>query len=231
MFTKLRTNLAFAASLASLLVTSVVSAQMAPVSDGRPVKSGFALQTSLVSVPLLLGDDDLVGFPAFEGGLTFGYKFDRVMIGVGFDFSNWSDNNTVMDVDPSTGNPITVDVTRKTYSFVVYPELQVALARSADHRAELLGSFSVGLGTWDSETTRDPDPSPNPTNPLDEDLRLRVRWRVAPGVRYWVHPHVGMSLVTGIAGNHMITEPNDGEGGESLGLTGLYTQIGLVGVF
>ncbi|MRG96188.1 hypothetical protein [Polyangium spumosum] len=225
-----RTTLALSVSLAALLVAEAASAQTVdPPAAGRPVNSGFALQTSLISTPLLIGDDDLLGFPSFEGGLTVGYKFDRFVIGIGFDFSNWSDTSTFQSVDPNTGQEIEATRTRRLYSFVVAPEFQFALARSSDRRAELFGAVSVGLGTWDAVTTRDPEPAPGPVP--NDDLRLRVRWRAAPGVRYWVHPHVAMSLVTGISGNYMITEPDSGPGGDTIGLTALYTQIGLLGVF
>lgn len=228
MSTHVRTTLALVVSFAGLLATSAAAAQTAEP-EGRPVNSGFALQTSLISTPLMI-DRDLVGFPSFEGGLSIGYKYDRFVFGIGFDFSNWSESEDFSVTDPNTGNEVQGERTRRMYSFVVAPELQVALARSADKRAELFGAVSVGLGTWDSVTTTDPDPFPQPV-PVDAELRLRVRWRVAPGVRYWVHPHVAMSLVTGISGNHMITEPDSGTGGESVGLTALYTQIGLLGVF
>lgn len=227
--TQLRTMLAVAVSLSGLFVASVAAAQTEPESAGRPVNSGFALQTSLVVTPLML-DGAVDGFPSFEGGLSFGYKYDRFVFGVGFDFTNWSESEDFTVTDPSTGNPVTGERTRRMYSFIVAPELQVAIARSKDLRAELFGSVSVGLGTWDSVTTTDPDPNPLPT-PVDDELRLRVRWRAAPGVRYWVHPHVAMSLVTGISGNYRILDNDTDDESETIGLTALYTQVGLLGVF
>ena len=227
---QLRTMLALAASFSAVLTAEVAVAQTSAEPEGRPVNSGFALQTSLVSTPLMIGDD-FSGFPSFEGGLSFGYKYDRFVFGVGFDFSNWSETEDFRVTDPSTGNEVLGERTTTSYSFIVAPELQVALARSADRRAELFGVVSVGLGTWDSVTTVDPDINPQPV-PLDDVLRLRVRWRLAPGVRYWVHPHVAMSLVTGISGNYRIISPDSStDNGETLGLTALYTQIGVLGVF
>jgi hypothetical protein len=222
-----------AACLAALFAAQTAVAQTSPVPEGQPVKAGFALQTSLVAAPIVLsgGLPGLFGgFPSFEGGLFAGYKYERVIFGVGFDFTNWSESKTNSTFDPITMQDITFEETQRSFTFIVYPEVQVALIRSADARAELLGAFSVGFGTWNTITTRDPDPFPNPT-PARDELRLRARWRVGPGVRYWVHPHVAMNLVTGVSGNHMIVDGQTPAQSSSLGLTALYTQIGLAGVF
>jgi hypothetical protein len=214
----------------SALVLFGAGSAAADEPSAGPVNAGFALQTSLVAAPLAL-DKDLIGLSTFEGGLFFGYKMDRVVFGVGFDFSNWSEHDTVNDFDPNTMNPVEVSVDRSTYSFVIYPEVQVAFARSADRRAELYGAVSLGLGTWDTTSTRDPDlfPDPNPTT--TEPTRIRFRWRAGPGVRYWVHPNIGMSLLAGFSGNYMFLDGDTALESSSVGLTSLYTQIGLLGVF
>jgi hypothetical protein len=138
--------------------------------------------------------------------------------------------------DPSSGlQPYST--TKSYYSFTISPELQVALARTADRKAELFGALGVGLGTWDSETVVDDPNYPDPTPTSNTDvLKLRVRWRAAPGVRYWVHPHIGVALSTGLSGNHIISDRDGTANGGSkssntTGLISLDTQLGFVGVF
>lgn len=213
--------------LASLALATTAAAQVPVDSTITPKQSGFALQTSLVASTSLF-DDDLPGFSFanVEGGLTFGYKFNRVVFGVGFDFTDLSSTRTSDIYDPNTGQVTgTEEVTSSTYTFVVYPELQVALAQSADKRAELLGNFSIGVGSWGTRLSNDDTPFSG------DNTNIRVRWRVGPAVRYWVHPQIAMSLATGITGNHMIVDGPTDTADRSTGITTLSTQIGLMGVF
>jgi hypothetical protein len=216
---------------AALLWAATGAAEEPIDASPRPQSSGFALQASVVTSTTVI-DDDLISFQlgTFEGGLTFGYKYNRVVIGVGFDFTNLSESRTIEDFDPMTGNVTgNVRITEDHYSFVVYPEVQVALAQSADKRAELTGTFSIGFGTWGTRETSSSS-SPQPT-PEDNDTELRLRWRVGPGVRYWVHPNIGMSVVSGVVGNHLFVIADDDADSRSIGVTSLYAQAGLLGVF
>lgn len=222
----IRAAASFGACIVGLLLSTTASAQEPDDTTGFPKPSGFALQTSVVASTTVFTDGGTsLSLASLEGGLTFGYKTGRLMIGVGFDFTNVGQTSTQESFDPDTGMPTgTEQVTRNTYSFVVYPEIQVAIAQSTDKRAELVGGFSLGVGTWGQRRSND-------TSTNDDDTDIRLRWRVGPGVRYWVHPQIGMSVTTGVTGNHMLHYETSSERDESIAFTNLYAQIGLLGVF
>lgn len=172
-------------------------------------RTGFVLQTSLVTQTTALNaGTSTLQLSSLEGGLTFGYKTRRLILGLGFDFT------TVNDATPQ--------VATSTYSFVVYPEVQYAFIQSDDQRVELIGNASAGLGSFGASRSN---------MNSNDTTELRVRWRVGPGVRYWIHPQLGAALVTGVTGNHLLVFSPSGAASASTVTTSLYTQIGLVGVF
>lgn len=220
----LRIGLTVAFGAAVFLQNDPARAQVPGTAETMGQKSqGFALSAGVATTPFAI-DDDLLGFSTFSGAIGLGYKIDRVVIGATFDFSRFGSTN---DVDDGMGNRITVDQT--SYSFLVGPDLQVALARSADQRAELIGSVGVLVGTWDSETTTSANPNPPP--PTNDPTQIMLRWRLAPGVRYWMHPNIAFSGLVGFSGLHQIRESSDGSSNRSSSVTSIYSQFGLMGVF
>lgn len=187
-------------------------------------RSGFMIQTSLITQTSAFNAGTAsIQLSGFEGGLSAGYKAGRFMIGLGFDFTNVNSTAPTTIVDPDNGGVRTVTVSTSNYSFVVYPEVQYAFVQSDDQRVELIGNGSLGLGSFGTTIS--------PSNGADDDSsRFRLRWRIGPGVRYWLHPQFAASLIVGVSGNHLITSVS-GAASSSSATTALYSQIGLVGVF
>lgn len=186
-------------------------------------RSGFMIQTSIATQTTAFNAGTTsIELSGIEGGLSAGYKTGRLMIGLGFDFTSFNQTAPNTIVDPDTGETRTFLVSTTNYSFVIYPELQIALLQSSDQRVELLGTVSLGLGSFGTSV----EPSPG-----DDDItRFRVRFRVGPGIRYWVRPQLAASLTSGLYDNYMLISPPSGSG-TSTATLGLYSQIGLVGTF
>ncbi len=217
-----------------LLASSAAAQNPVPTPAAGQVSQGFALHAGVATIPFAI-DDDLLGLTSLTGSIGVGYKIDRLIIGATFDFTRFGSSST-SSFDDGTGTIITQTTDRTDYNFVVGPELQVALMRSPDQRAELVGSVGVLLGTWDSEsTTTGGPPDPNPP-PEPDQTRLLVRWRLAPGVRYWMHPNIAFSGFVGFNGTHQIRDTEDPSlpnftDSRSAGVVSLYSQFGLTGVF
>lgn len=220
-----RTILGIGTCCIVMLGTKVAAAQTSSDLAGQK-ETGFALQTS-VSMAAALIDPKLagLGLSSLEGGMTFGYKFGRGMIGIGFDYTNFGQTETREIFDPNTGMPTgTEEASVDVYSYVIYPQFQIAMAQSADRRAELIADMSVGVGSWGTRNSLD-------TTPNNDESRIRLRWRVGPGVRYWVHPQVGVSMTAGITGNHMLFSGATASQDNSVSASSLFGQFGLLGVF
>lgn len=225
------------AVLSTLLGAEAALAQTLPIPLSGQVRRGVAFQVSLANAAL---SDELSltpsaekpsPFDSLEDGLLVGYKLDRFVIGLGLDFMRSSTTRTLIlpDVSPE---PTTLSTT--THTFVVYPEVQFAIARSENARAELYGVASAGLGTWGTEIKREGPLAYVPST--DGPVQLRARWRIAPGMRYWIDPHLALSLCAGVAGNHLFLDENDAATGEVRESTSkhtfsLFTQISAMAVF
>lgn len=196
----------------------------APVVAGGQVKQGFALGAGIATAPFAI-DDNFLNLTTFSGAINLGYKIDRVIIGATFDFSRFGSSS---ETDDGMGNTISVD--QASYSFLVGPEVQVAILRSPDQRAELIGGAALMLGTVDTVTTTSIDPNPPPASPNDP-TNILLRWRLAPGVRFWMHPHIAFNGLVGFSGFHQIRDANGTGSDRSASVTSLYTQFGLLGVF
>lgn len=180
---------------------------------------GFALNAGIALTPFAIEDHSL-RFPTLAGVIGLGYKIDRFVITGTFDFTRTGQTNYTN----LSGSIISVN--QSVYSLLVGPDLQVALARSADLRAELICGAAVLLGTRDRHTTI--SPNPNPTPPNNEPMPILFRWRVGPGVRYWMHPNIAFSALVGMSGMHHVRASSDGG---SSSMTSIYSQFGLTGVF
>ncbi len=122
--------------------------------------------------------------------LFLGYKLCRVVVGLSLDLLVYS----------PVGSSSTVT------SFLLAPEVQVALARSRDSRAELLGMLSVGLGQAAGF--------------------FQLGGTVAPGVRYWVHRHIALSTLLGLQAGITL----QGKAGQTV-LLSLLGTAGVLGAF
>ena len=122
--------------------------------------------------------------------LFLGYKLCRVVVGLNLDLLVYS--------PVGSSNTVT--------SFLLAPEVQVALARSRDSRAELLGMLSVGLGQAAGF--------------------FQLGGTVAPGVRYWVHRHIALSTLLGLQAGITL----QGKAGQTV-LLSLLGTAGVLGAF
>lgn len=186
------------------------------------IRSGFALQAGLATAPQSI-DDDLAGWNFLEGQLSLGYKADSLIFSLSFSFNVFSKGSENPNTFP--GEPTKID--RTFYRFLVGPEVQFNILRAADKRAELFGHIGLGFGTWDSFTTSSPDTGPS--RPEEDETRFLARWRVAPGVRYWMHPNVAVAGAVGIAGDYALNER--GSVSSTNHAVSLYGQFGLLGAF
>lgn len=91
-------------------------------------------------------------------------------------------------------------------SFLLAPEVQVALARSRDTRAELLGMLSIRLGQAAGI--------------------FQLGGTVAPGVRCWVHRHIALSTLLGLQAGITL----QGKAGQTV-LLSLLGTAGVLGAF
>ena len=206
-----------------VLAVLILSLTFAPaVFAQQPVSDGFAIQTNISTSPQAI-DDDLFGFYTIEGGLLLGYKMGGTILSLGFSFGVFSDGSKNDQTFP--GEP--TEFTRTYYHFIVGPEVQFSILRSADQRAEMFGLIALGIGTWDSFTTTVPDNSPADTD--SDETRISIRWRAAPGLRYWLHSNMAVGLAAGITGEHRLRYFETGE--DTLSVYALFAQIGFLGAF
>jgi hypothetical protein len=100
----------------------------APESSGQQ-EHGFVFETHMFAqlVTVGIGAGGTAALPLIAGGIYAGYKLDRLMIGLGFNFTS-VDNG---------GAQITMTWT---------PGIRYAFVRSADDRVELFGMFDIGFG-------------------------------------------------------------------------------------
>jgi hypothetical protein len=208
---------------AALTVPALASAQ----EGGGPaqVDSGFALQANLGARDYFLGATG-TGLPSVAlptVGLTAGYKFGRILLGLGLEFSNTTSNVTM-----GTG-AAQVSQTTSDSNFLIGPDVEAALVRTADGRVELLGHLSLHFGHQFHDVSTTPAPPAN-NNPTDSNFLLS--YVVAPGLRYWVHSHFAVQAVTGFGGQAFFDIPvknNPATGNNSQ--HGISSSFGLLGVF
>ena len=105
-------------------------------------EGGFALEANLgarfYSLGATTGGLPNVALPTV--GLIGGYKLGRILIGLGLELSNNTSNQTM---NVGVGQ---VSVTTSDSSFLIGPDFQAALVRTADGRVELIGDLSLHFG-------------------------------------------------------------------------------------
>lgn len=127
-----------------------------------PAASSMQTMTGMMTTPTLPSTPAVDTGAGPRWNLMLGYKLCRIVVGLNLDLLIYS----------PTGSSSTA------VSFSVAPEVQIALARSRDYRAELIGALSVGLGQAMGS--------------------FQLSGTVAPGLRYWVHRHIALSTLLGL---------------------------------
>lgn len=141
---------------------------------------------------------------SMQGGLGIGFKTGRVVLTVGLDIGSIDVRDTF--------------TYRTTATFLIVPGLQVAIARSRDHRVELVASVRLGAGsTMSTDATSTSKPP------------ALVMYELAPAVRYWAHRQFAVQFLGGYGGQYQITPGSVGN--TSIGRHGLAASIGTIGIF
>jgi hypothetical protein len=244
---KLGTARSLARILAAPLACASVLAISTPASaQEAQVESGFGLEANvnfkMASVTTTGGGGGLLGNggtntvvtgnPAFVApGLILGYKTGRIFIGLGFEFSNSTSNQTTQTV----GTPVTTtSVTTSNTNFLIGPDFQFAMVRSADLRVELIGDLALHFGHEFSNTTTTTTPAPPPTNgnAPATDSNFLLSYRLGPGVRFWAHRHFALQAVVGFTGQALFDLPvNNNPANGNNSQHSLFSSIGALGAF
>ena len=160
------------------------------------------------------------------GSLFAGYKLDRLVIGLAFDIGHVdSTSNFVAGSSTSTGS-------RSDTSFLIGPAAQFAILRSADHRIELIGSAQIEFGRTVTTTGQSPTIPPSFSADVNNS-NFHINYQLAPGLRYWAHPQLAVTLITGLAGDDFFYTQNQPSGlrGDVVNTVSLFGSIGALGVF
>ena len=184
--------------------------------QGRPAQAGrgFVMSAAFGIQPLVIpvlsaGSNDqsitAVTSTGIAGQLAIGYKFGRAILSLGLNLGSVFDKRS-LDSLAST-------------SFMVVPGLQVALVRSRDQRAELIGVMRFGAGAT--------IPSNSSLTGSKPDTLLF--YELAPGARYWMHTQFAMQFTAGFAGQLLMS--NNVLAGEIVAAHGLSAALGAVGIF
>lgn len=163
---------------------------------------------------------------ALQGGIFGGYKMGRLLVGLGFDISNFD-----TEVRFSDGVNTSKALVSNT-GFLFSPGAQFAIVRSADQRVELLGAAQLGLGSIVSRTARDPELPPE-LQIVDDQKTFYLQYKLAPGLRVWALPQLAFNLLTGVSGDHLFTFTNNPSGrrDDQRASTAFFLNLGAMGVF
>ena len=162
---------------------------------------GFVLGAALGTAPVLLVN--LSGTTsasiALRGGLLMGYKLGRLMLHLGLDYAG---------ADQIRNN------NNEHYGNVLFwLGTTGELWRSADQRAELLGSVRLGSGLSFLTGSGSSPPS------------VLVGYELLPGMRYYLHPSFAVQAFAGLGGQYVITT---GAGSISTGTHSLAASVGTI---
>lgn len=184
--------------------------------QGRPAQAGrgFVMSAAFGIQPLVIpvlsaGTNDqsitAITSTGIAGQLAIGYKFGRAILSLGLNLGSVFDKRS-LDSLAST-------------SFLVVPGLQVALVRSRDQRAELIGVMRFGAGAT----------IPSNSNVTGSKPDTLLFYEIAPGARYWMHTQFAMQFTAGFAGQLLLS--NNVLAGEIVAAHGLSAALGAVGIF
>jgi hypothetical protein len=207
--------------LASLAVGLAALGASAPAQAEEQVEKGFALQASLGAKSSLVttnGGMNGVGTVLPGAGLStelfLGYKLDRLILGLGLEFSNETVNTstTVLGTTTSTNT--------STSTLLIGPNVDFALVKVADGKVELVGALALHFGHAFIP------------NVNDGSSNFLLSYQVGPGVRLWAAKNFAITGLTGFGGElfHYIPPPNTNVSADSSD-HGIFGTVGLMGVF
>jgi hypothetical protein len=180
--------------------------------QGRPPQAGrgFVISAAIGVQPFIvpvLADQTITAISStgFTGQVAIGYKFGRAVLSLGLSLGSVFDKGTLES--------------RASTSFLVIPGLQVALVRSRDQRAELIGVMRVGAGATLPTNSGTAGPKPD----------TLIFYELAPGARYWMHTQFAMQFTAGYAGQWLLS--NNNVAGEQIAAHGVSASLGTVGIF
>jgi len=205
---------------------TVLGAPALAFAEEGQADSGFALEASLGARfgVVATGGGATVDGTTLQTGLFGGYKFGRLVLGLGLEFANVTSSTAATVVNQ------TITTTTSDSSFLIGPELQAALLRTADGRVELIGDLSLHFGHQFHSVSISPTPAVTNNTPTDSNFLLS--YAVAPGVRYWAHPHLALQALAGFGGQAYFDLPvNNNPANGNNSQHGIFSSFGLLGVF
>ncbi len=194
----------------------------------RQKGSGFALIANFSSRLFMIdaSGGNNTSQTALQGGIFGGFKTGRLLIGLGFDLSNFD-----TEVQFKNGADSSKSIVSNT-GFLFSPGMQIALLRSADQRVELIGAFQLGLGSIIKRNVQDPE-LPKEDQSENNQHNFYLQYRIAPGLRVWALPQLAFNLLTGLSGDHLFLFQNNPSGNRSdqRATTAFFLNLGAMGVF
>jgi hypothetical protein len=196
---------------ALLLAVAAASAPATALAEETQKQGGFVLFTELGATFNLfstLGAASNNAAPASaspSGGLGFGFKSGSFVFTMGLDLANVT----------SSGSGFNSDFRATVFQFT--PGVQYALLRSPDGRVELPLCVQMGLGTY---VTSGGNGGSKP---------FILSYRIAPGARYWVHPHLALQLLAGYSGTAVFDTSSPSSG--NISVHGVSSHFGALAVF
>src|SRR5579871_2438997 len=159
----------------------------AMTSEGAAKESGFALQVNFGSrvLDIVGAGNSAVTLGEIQGGFFVGYKFGRVIAGMGFDILRIAGGTSTNGQDTSTAQT----------SILFIPGVTVAALRSADGRVELFGELDFGIGTTFNSQ------SPPPMGNQPSTSNVGIFYQIGPGLRFWATPNFAFGGMVGLAGD------------------------------
>src|SRR6185437_2621016 len=154
---------------AALCAPALASAQEAQT------QSGFALGANLGARDYFLaaGGSGIPNVALPTVGLMAGYKSGRLLLGLGLEFSNTTSNVTMGK------GALQISETTSDSSFLIGPDFQAALVRTADGRVELIGDISLHFGHQSHAVPTTPSGGGN-TGPTPSNFLLSYALGVGP---------------------------------------------------
>jgi hypothetical protein len=214
--------------VALALGCAALGAPAAVLAQDAQVEAGFALaanlQARVATVAVTGGGGVALTVPELSPGLIIGFKTGRVVIGLGLEFDNFTTTQS------QTVGGVTASVTNSNSDFLIGPDFQIAIVRSADQRVELIGDLALHLGHQFITQSMTPAPPP-PPNPPPTNSNLLISYRLGPGVRFWAHRHFALQAATGFAGLAYKDLPAGNNAANDSSSHSIYTSIGALGVF
>jgi hypothetical protein len=181
----------------------------APDAAKGQIDGGFVLEASVgarVSLGSVGSNSGSVTFgsPGIAAGLMAGFKTGRLILGLDLDFFN-----VTVGGNGSSGSES---------ALLIGPHMQVALARSEDLRVELLGDAALDFGHLFESSS----------DGLTSSSNLYIGYELGLGVRYWLHRQFAVQGLTGFGGEALVDLSGNGA---TISAHGIFTSVGLVGVF